>query len=314
MGEAMRYQAFICMALVTASNTGSSQAQSWFPDEALWHYSYSSGFGQEGCVRMAVSGDTLVLGQPARKITRARETFDFISSQNNTEQLSTIIARESGGLVLIYVQALAAFDSLYDLNAVPGDTWHLLEMPDPTWCDGESWMEVTDAGTTVVSGVPLRWLSVDIHYLLGGSEMVQQDTILERVGTLGTYFLPHDPCNGELDQQEGGPLRCYSDSDIDTTRTPNVACDLVLNLLGELLPPTFSLYPNPSDGPLWVEGLPDASMSTLLIHDALGNLVASRTLASNGPIDLSFLSAGVYSCTFMTPSGPLWCVRPWVKH
>ena len=117
------------MLLVAAFCNGSCQAQSWFPDEALWHYSYSSGFGQQGYVRMAVSGDTVVLGQPARKVIRVREAFDFINSLNNTEQLSTIIVRESGGLVLAFIPELAAFDTLYDLNAVPGDAWQLAELP-----------------------------------------------------------------------------------------------------------------------------------------------------------------------------------------
>ena len=271
--------------------------QGWLPDEAVWHYGYSSGFGQQGYVRMEVAGDTVVNGLAGRKLIRTRETYDFISQQYGSETMPLVIMHEAAGVVWVYVPSATEFDTLYHMAAVPGDQWSLPPMPDPVLCSIQSRMVVADTGAVMMDGVPLRWLAVDIHYVDSeGGITVVEDTITERVGT-NTYLLPHDYCNGWVDGQEGGPLRCYQDAEISYFASGD-PCDLILG--SEPLASAgigVQAYPNPSNGQFTISTSTFQQVNHLEVRNIIGRLVLTRSLArAAGPMnmDLSNEPAGLY--------------------
>ncbi|HRH37207.1 MAG TPA: T9SS type A sorting domain-containing protein, partial [Flavobacteriales bacterium] len=269
-------------------------------------------FGQQGYVRMEVLGDTLLAGQSARKLGCVRHFYDFNSLQFDTYQLDQVVAFEQQGLVMVYVPSLTAFDTLYYMNAVPGDRWQLAELPAPISCDASSWMEVIDTGTTVINSVGLRWLSVGIHYLPWAPE-VYMDTIIEHIGSTALYFLPHDRCSSFLDGQEGGPFRCYADAEVTYTTTPGVACDNILGLTEHAASSAPAIYPNPGLDVLRLNW-PGARPTSLEIRDAQGRLVLSLSSNISGStVDVSSLSSGVYTLHIRSASGERTCAK-WMKQ
>src|SRR5690606_39017569 len=90
------------LALAASLITGSSTAQTWFPDEAVWHYAYDSFFGTVGHIRIAVEGDTIIEGEAFRKLRPVREEYSHISGQFFTQHLPVIPVWEGQGLALVW--------------------------------------------------------------------------------------------------------------------------------------------------------------------------------------------------------------------
>jgi hypothetical protein len=271
------YQTMRILALTLLLAPCCASGQQWFPDEAVWHHGYVSGSGQQGHVRMEVAGDTAVGGQTCRKLERTRHTYDFLSQQYGTQPLAPIMAYEAGGIVWVYVPAIADFDTLYDFNAVPGDHWRLPAIPQPVFMP-ESHMVVTGTGTMLISSTTLRWMAVDVHFVSDGGSLVVQDTVIERIGT-GIYFLPHDHGNGEVDGQEAGLLRCYQDAEVGYSVTSQ-PCDIILGLEEATGTGPASAYPNPNTG-MFTLSLPQYPQAReLMVYDATGRVVLSQVIAN----------------------------------
>ena len=267
--------------------------QGWFPDEAVWQHDYNDGFGSEGYVRMVVDGDTIAAGQISRKLSRTREVYNHITTQYSTQVLEPVLAHEAGGIVWVYVPLQEAFDTLYDFHAMPGDHWQLPELPDITVCGPESWMEVSDTGTVVIDGVALRWLAVRVHYL-PWAPTIYLDTIIERIGATTMYILPHDFCNGFLDGQEGGALRCYHDEMITYTAPNNPDCAFDVGVDERFSRDRTLLAPNP--GGDHVRILADGP-HTITFTDMAGRAVLHARTDGHGQVDVSALPPGMYVYT-----------------
>lgn len=166
-----------CTVLLVILRAAMGNAQSWLPDEAVWHYDYVSGFGAQGFVRVEIVGDTVVDGLTCKRLNPTQHGFNFISGTSFSNQLTSILLQESDGLVRAHVPMLG-FDTLYHMHAVPGDVWRLARLPGTRICADDSFVLVTDTGTTIVSGITLRWLAVDVHFMPAG--VVESDTVLER--------------------------------------------------------------------------------------------------------------------------------------
>lgn len=292
-----------------------SQGQAWFSDQAVWHYTFNggAGFNADGHVRVEVTGDSLVAGQPSRMLTRTRETYDYDLAQYSSLLIGTIFAHEMGGIVWVYMPSLNAFDTLYAMNAVPGDHWQLPALPDAA-CDPESRMEVTDTGMTVIAGQVLRWLAVDIT-LLPFAQTIS-DTIIERIGTIGTYLLPMDVCAGFLDFEEGGPLRCFQDAGIFYTTEIAPACDFIVGVSGQSAPTNLVLFPNPAQDQLHVQLPKGVEGGLLRVLGATGRVLQVErfpAFVSTFSFPISDLPPGLYALELMDQQSVRWLAK-WVKE
>jgi len=220
------------VGLVSAlSLAGSSFAQSWFPIGATWQHEYFN-WSFLGYTRMVADGDTLLGGEQAR-VLRREIIAAFIEPPHQVQAFSRspFAVTESQGLVRIWVASQSAYDTLWNMNAVPGDQWQMAPMTAPIVCDPESYTEVVDTGHVSIDGVQLRWLAVDNHFVWSGPELgVQRDTIIERIGPTLHYFTPHDLCNGQVDGADGLALRCYTDAEISYNRTAPWSCETLLGI------------------------------------------------------------------------------------
>lgn len=270
MAEAMRY-AKISVALWSVILCAAEvQGQSWFPTGATWQHEYFNGGAFVGYTRMVADGDTMLGGQQAR-VLRREIVAAYIAPPHpvQTYPRSPFSVTESEGLVSIWVDSASEYDTLWNMNALPGDRWQLAPMTEPIVCDPESYALVVDTGHTSIADVDLRWLAVDIHYIWDGLEWyLLRDTIVERFGPTLSYFTPHDYCNGQADGADGGPLRCYSDADLSYSRIAPWSCETLLSVADASRPSQARL--------LRVEGhgcrveLPTTETADLELFDGVG--------------------------------------------
>lgn len=269
-------------------------SQIWCPPGATWTYTYSNSWTTEGYARFMYTGDTVIDGFTSQRIDSYLEYDYYPFDTTYAFQDGPYYTSVNGDLVSIWDGV--AFDTLYDFSAVPGDHW-LATMPD----GGESWVYsvVADTGTLVIDGLSLRFLALQ-----------NGDTIAERLGQFNDYFLPWV---GMVQDDAGGPLRCYSDVDINHTRWWwDFGCASWLGQDEPHTSTTISLSPNPGEDHLTINGFSDPSVVRIL--DATGRLcVQQRSVANSSTIQTVGLPSGAYTVQVVEPDGSMENLR-WVKQ
>lgn len=283
--------------------------QDWFPDGAFWHYNHFSG-SFEGYMRIDVSGDTVVEGQAARKLLHHWKRFNHNDGLIYEDTVGTTVVFEDSGIVWIHVPQAAAFDTLYDFNAVPGATWQMAPVPMEWWCDSNQ-VQVVDTGNIVVDGVPLRWLAIESVFW-NPFPYPFQDTIIERIGTLRTYLLPYDRCLSGVDGSIGGPLRCYEDDVLSFSRG-TVACDYLAGV-SDMQAIGLALYPNPGSTQLLISWDPTARVERVTVRNGFGRMVRDIVPSTSSfSIPTHAWAAGVYTIHFVLPGSAAGVVK-WIKE
>ena len=294
-------------SLVVASLAGSLYAQHWAPIGATWHYPWTLNNAPpdpptSGTYRFVSLLDTTINGQATRKVDSSVPTND-----------GPFYTHDVDGVAYIYVPATDAFDTLFNFNAIPGDRWTYVPMPFPLACTDESWVEVVDTGTTIMDALPLRWLAVNKHDVAEGIEYVWPDTIIERLGPLHSYMLPHEQCNTLVSPGVIGGLLCYSDAAI-AYMDPSIGdCALGMGLASAEAATHVQLYPNPGlDG--FMLTMPTGSSSLIAVYDARGVQVhGPEPIATSIRVDTSEWPSGLYSIHLLDDRGRL-AKAQWVKH
>lgn len=167
-------------------------AQEFAPMGAIWHYDYGNWYRTIKPIK-----DTIVEGKNSR-IIEIEDTF------NTTKE---IIATE-GNRILHYKDG--AFYTLFDFDAVPGDSW--IVKNNTAWgdCDSSETIMVDSIGTIIINGISLKYLilsfSLNSNWRFGTKTTIK---VIERIGPLG-YFFPDLECISDLPWLRD--LRCYNDS------------------------------------------------------------------------------------------------------
>jgi hypothetical protein len=148
---------------------------------------------------------------------------------------------------------------------------------------------VTNFGNQPVS-------SFDAHYRYGTGPVVSQAVSIAPINpgqqtlvTFNTYFVPTDESTDNLCAWTSMPN--------DALVSNDTVCVLINTYVGieELNSIDVSLAPNPADGQLTIQGLPQGRWD-LEMHDATGRLVQQAGLAVSGPLTVPVdqLPNGVY--------------------
>lgn len=307
MDQAMRVGKHVAVAVfLPLILAGGVSAQGWFPIGATWTYNYADQLFT-GYVTHVVTGDSVLDGQSCRVIDVTR-TYG-LGSNVYILHLDPYCVYESDGLAFIHVPGIG-FDTLYNMNAAIGDRWNLASLPEQ--CDSTSYLEVVDDGVAAIDGVQMHWLAVDIHF--PELNWVFQDTIIERIGTLVSYFPPQNFCLGAVDGSEGGSLRCYQDGEINFQATWAEECEISLGL-NEQHKADVALepYPNPGSGFLQLNW-PGNRTFDLIVQDAMGRtLYRNRVLEETGTVDLSPIPNGLYFLLVTAPDGTRASAK-WIKQ
>lgn len=265
-------------------------AQSWSPEGAKWHYNYTSQFYTVGYVEISYTGDTMIGTITAKKLSKRLYGYNHFDQQYKNESIGKEYTYEQNGVVYLYHNN--SWDTLYNWNALPGDTWTYAGSSSTNACDSNSTITVTDTGTRVINGINLKYQVVELDYVEGST---YTDTIIEKMGFIHSYMLPFDMCDAALDANEGGPFRCYSDSQFQTFSVSNEACDYIPTGIEETQAvQTISFYPNPSRSQVIFTLSDKYSLVEVQIHDLSGTMVNEFALTNGNHKSISSLAPGVY--------------------
>jgi len=92
-------------------------SQNFAPIGATWHYQINEAFSPATSYsKWEVISDSLILGETTRKV---EHTF----GSNGMVQEEFMLAYEDNGVIYKYHEISNSFTTLYDFNAIAGDSW-----------------------------------------------------------------------------------------------------------------------------------------------------------------------------------------------
>ena len=258
-----------------------------FPSE--WYYEIENENGSITYQYMYQAGDTIVQDEPTHILVKINTLYDKGVSDEVTREY--VYVRD--GKVYWWNKNLEEFTVLYDFGAEEGDTW-------VTKVGTETLIMHVDAVETVeYEGKTYRMLRVsDADDYFSGD-------IVCGIGHLTSFFPERLMDNGDGLRVEG--LRCYWIEDELVFKPGDEDCDAIYSEVHGVEEDgpstgsgTFTVYPNPTNGVLFVEtrliaSLPD---QTYRITNLMGQTVLSGNInADNQQIDVSSLPKGMYFIT-----------------
>ena len=239
---------------------------------------------------MEYVADTTVNDKDVKIIIRTNTLYD----KGGHDVVTREYIYEDFGKVYWWNETLQDFTLLYDLGAQIGDEWII-------WVGTESiTMHVDTVEQYEYEGITYRMLHVsDADDLFSGA-------IMSGVGHLSSFF-PERLMTRDKGYRVNG-LRCYwINGDLVFTMNRDDCDAIYINLhigIEENGPSTGSgtltVYPNPTNGVLFVQTLRATSLQAQTYHitDLMGQTLMSGTIAAeNQQIDVSNLPEGMYFIT-----------------
>lgn len=282
-----------------------AQSQTGFaPVGAVWHYTEVSAFNPPRFLKIEVEKDTVVQGQPCRKLVKNR-TIACAWAQNLVEFLY-----EADSAVYFFDFNYQAFHLLYDFKAQAGDSWKIpwqvhCELP---WCDEpatDTLVVVVDSVTQVqING---QWLKRQYVHGFPALDIVPdayfEGTITEKTGfdryLFLNFYIDLIPivCEGYIPLG----LRCYEDAELGLYMTGlfpiEDACEFVVSTNIPPQPSLIHLFPNPVSDRFTITSNHDAEM-TYELHSPIGQILKSDVFRQSRQVDVSNLPAGIYFLHF----------------
>ena len=261
-----------------------------------WYYEIQNENGSITYQYMYQAGDTIVQDEPTHILVKINTLYD---KGVHTEETHEYVYERDGKLYW-WNKILDEFTVLYDYEAEEGDEWEIKVGTESLVMHVDAVQMVTYKSQTY------RMLSVsDPNDLFSGN-------IVCGIGHLTSFFPERLMDNGDGIRVEG--MRCYwSDSKL-VFKYGDEDCDAIYDELhgieedgpstpstGSGTAGTFAVYPNPTNGVLFVEtectpSLPD---QTYRITNLLGQTVLLGNInADNQQINVSSLPQGMYFITF----------------
>ena len=263
---------------------------------AEWYYEILNDDGSITYQHLECVGDTIIgrEGKRPKVIVRSNTHYD---RDENTEVTHEYIYEENG-IVYWWNKDLQEFTTLYNLNANAGDEWEIKVGTESLT------MHVDAVENYDYEGQTYRMLHVS------DSANVFSGNIVCSIGHLTSFFPERLMTRGKGYRVEG--MRCYWVNGELVFKYGDKDCDEVYEQLhhgidepGENGPSTGSgaltVYPNPTDGVLFVETHSHASLSnqTYRITNLMGQtLLQGRITDEIQKINIESLPAGMYFITF----------------
>lgn len=280
----------ILFAALVICSFQTTVAQTWSPAGAKWTYASSDGGSYHGVVEYTYSGDTIINSINCKKLLKIRKGEYYSIHSLFQDTLGTEITYEQNGVV--YIRTNNIFDTLYNFNALIGDQWTMIRHP--TQCDSTSSITVIDTGTISINSIPLKFLVVNLHFDANFPNIDYQDTIIEKIGIIGSYFLPADFCSAALDGQEGGRFQCYSDDNFNTYKSFwTSTCSFIVDIDEQKKETLINIYPNPVSDLITINiDKMFGEVNRLELYNSIGQIILLQTQLND--IDISELPDGFY--------------------
>jgi hypothetical protein len=268
--------------------SGISFGQNWAPSGAQWHYSYYGFF--PGYVDIAYSGDTLIDGQVTKKLTKTFHGLGW-GMDVTSYSIGTEYTYEANGVV--YLRYQNQWDTLYNFSAQVGDSWRMAKQPFANVAPQNSRLKVLGTGIKVINSNTLKYVKVEFVDPQM-NPLGFEDTIVENIGFIGSYFLPYDMFDGFVDGNEGGPFRCYSDNNFALYK-PNYleVCYYIMGTTELEGSSSFQVYPNPVSDQINIPATYINEYGAYRILSSEGKLIQKGQTTEQ--IDVANLPAGNYT-------------------
>lgn len=257
-----------------------------------WYYSEHAGGAaptNSEYLHLQSVSDKVIDGVTTHKIVSTYYKFN-----RDTVTFATIYVYDQSDTVFMYNFQKKKFQTLYIFNALQGDTL-TLDFPEPlSWTTDSTFRIVIDTvETVIIDGVSLkkyRIISLDeFNFWNGGYFM-------DRIGGLD-WFFPRPIIIPEA----GGPIRCYSDNQIDTS-FQSVPCDyrLVSSINDTYNNFQIHVFPNPVQNELTIQT--EQPIERIELCDLTGRrIITSHQLVLN----LDQVNNGPYILTIYFNSGQI---------
>jgi hypothetical protein len=257
-----------------------------------WYYEIQNENGSITYQYMYQAGDTIVQDEPTHILVKINTLYD----KGFHEEITHEYVYERNGKVYWWNKTLEEFTVLYDFGAQEGDEWEIK-------VGNESLVMHVDAVETIeYESHTYRMLHVsDADNYFSGD-------IVCGIGHLTSFFPERLMDNGDGIRVEG--LRCYWVEDELVFKYGDEDCDAIYDELhgieedGPSTPSTGSgtsgalvVYPNPTDGVLFVQTLRATSLpaETYCITNLTGQTVLSGSITDETlQIDVTGLAEGMY--------------------
>ncbi len=266
-----------------------SNAQYWANHHSVWHIGIIESYFSpaQGFIKTEVTGDTLLLNQNCKILHNTRHYADGRISNIGNEYMY-----EDSGKVYHFMNN--SFYTLYDFNAMPGDTWTLsVPFPSPFCgislysCDTLVKIVVDSVSTITIQNQPFKTLYV--HSV--NSDWYFMNPLIQNIGSRGGLF-PFIYGFMDIDIPY---LRCYQDSLVSYHSGTSLVADCD-SLISRVAHPEnqdqVKVFPNPVTEILYVETT--LTESNMFVFDISSRIVLEAQLQRNSSLNLSSLSKGIY--------------------
>ena len=252
-----------------------------------WYYEIQNENGTITYQHLEYAGDTTVNHKEVVVIIRTNTLYD----KGERNEVTREYVYEENGIVYWWNESLQEFTVLYDFGAEVGDKWEI--------------KVGTESLTMHVDAVEHREYDGRIFKILQVSD--DQDlfsgTIVCGIGHLSSFFPERLMTRGKNYRVEG--IRCFWREGELFFKYGEEDCDAVYkvyhNGLEDHEDDVFAVYPNPTDGVLFVETRHGTSLptQTYRITNLMGQILMSGQItAETQQIDVSNLQKGMYFITF----------------
>ncbi len=269
------------LLILTFSFTSSLFGQNFGAVGTEWYYSESAGGSCPGnCEYIHYKSvyDTIIDGKTTHKITQT-----YYKYGGDTVFLDPLYVYSQSDTTFKYSFSKSRFLSLYIFNKSQGDTI-TLDSPEDlfTWTDTTYRLVIDTVINVTVNGIALNKYGTtaldDYSFWNGGYFM-------DRIGGMD-WFFPRAATTPEA----GGPIRCYSDTQIDTS-FQTIACDYILpTSISELTDKyNIEIYPNPTSELISITT--SQAVNKIELYDLTGRLLNTTNYLT---LDFSKLTVGQY--------------------
>ena len=259
------------------------------PSHPEWYYEIQNEDGTITYQYLYQAGDTIIQDEPTHILVRINTLYD----KGLRDEVTHEYVFELNGKLYWWNKRLGLFTVLYDYEAEVGDSWNIFVGTEILTMHVDAVEEIEYEGRV------WRMLRVsDPDDLFSGN-------IVCGIGHLTSFFPERLMGNGDGVRVEG--IRCYWVDDELVFKYGDEDCDAIISDLhgveeigpstGSGTAGTLTIYPNPTDGVLFVQTLRATSLpaKTYSITNLTGQTVLSGNItAETQQIDVSGLPEGMY--------------------
>jgi len=279
-------------------------SQTWAPIGAKWYYNYNQA-SSVGYVKIECIKDTIIANDTCKVLNKTRYQYDY-PGVYHTVSLGNEYIFQNGNK--IYNYKYGQFYILYDFSATIGDIWTVsASRYQYSSCDTIGKVHVDSIGIKIIYPDTFKIIYTSSYQ---NSNWVFSGPIVEKLGCLG-YMLPiQQLC--DLDHEEGGSLRCYSDSLYFYQADSLIPCDFITSINEIMADDQFiKVFPNPVYDNLNISLSSKGSMNTfhqIEIYNCFGQLIRKLKFDdsmkySDYNFNVHSLSSGIYLIRVYTSDG-----------